>query len=212
MRPKPLLRGLYAVTPDTTDTATLLRHCSEALGGGARIIQYRNKTAGPDLARMQAQALLTMTRRSSAALIVNDSLALACEIDADGVHLGADDGDLTGARQTLGPDKWLGASCYNRLETAIDAQAAGADYVAFGAVFTSGTKPSAVRASRALFTEARAALRVPICAIGGLSVENSGLVIAAGADMVAVVSALFYAPDIRAAAASFTALFAGTRT
>lgn len=211
MRPLPLLRGLYAVTPDTTDTGMLLRQCGEALGGGARIIQYRNKAADPALARAQAQALLTMTRRSGAALIINDSITLACEIDADGVHLGADDGDLAAARKTLGPGKWLGASCYNRLETAIDAQAAGADYVAFGAVFTSGTKPNAVRASRALFSDARAALRVPICAIGGLTIENSGLVIAAGADMVAVVSALFYAPDIRAAATSFTALFAGTR-
>ena len=200
-----VLRGLYAITPDGLATAQLVERVRAAVAGGARVIQYRNKAADPSLARAQAVALQAMVR--PARLIINDDLDLACAIDADGVHLGATDGDLARARRALAPGKILGASCYNRLDTAVAAVAAGADYVAFGSVYASGTKPNAVRARLELFVQAKRELRVPICAIGGITAANATAVITAGADMIAVISAVFDAPDVQAAAAALAREF-----
>jgi thiamine-phosphate pyrophosphorylase len=155
----------------------------------------------------QARALLALCRRSRVPLIVNDHLDLALTVGADGVHLGAEDGSLATAREQLGPARILGASCYDRLELALEAERLGADYVAFGSFFPSGVKPGAVRASLTLLRDAKRRLSVPVVAIGGITLENAPQVIAAGADSVAVISALFGADDVRAAARRFSALF-----
>lgn len=202
-----LPRGLYAITPDETDTERLLALVQAALQGGAAIVQYRNKQADSALRREQALALLPLCRRAGAPLIVNDDLDIAVAIDADGLHLGADDGDLAAARAALGPGKLLGASCYDRLELAIEARDRGADHVAFGAVFPSSTKPGAVRAPLTLFGQAPSAVGLPAVAIGGINLENAPAVVAAGAHAIAVISALFDAPDVEQQARAFAALY-----
>ncbi len=199
--------GLYAITQEDPDTGRLVRKAQAALAGGAGLLQYRNKSGDLALKRDQAQALLALCRRTGALLIVNDDLELALAVGADGVHLGREDGDIAAARARLGPQRLLGVSCYDRLELADAAVAAGADHVAFGSVFASPTKPGAGRAPLELFTRAHARLAVPIVAIGGITTENAGAVIAAGADAVAVISAVFDADDITAAAAAFHDLF-----
>ena len=200
------LAGLYAITPDEPRTDILVRKVGQALRGGASVVQYRNKTAGPELRREQGRALAALCREAGAPFIVNDDLALALALDADGVHLGGDDGDLAEARQRLGQARLLGASCYNRIELAEAAALAGVDYLAFGSVFSSGTKPGAVRAPLAIFAEARRSFALPLVAIGGITLENAPQVFAAGADAVAVISAVFDAGDIAASAAGFTRL------
>jgi thiamine-phosphate pyrophosphorylase len=205
-----LPRGLYAITPEEPDTSRLLALVRAALAGGAAAVQYRSKDTSRALRREQAHALAELCRELRAPLIVNDDVALAREAGADGAHLGVDDGDLAAARRQLGPDKLLGASCYNRLDLARAAKAAGADYVAFGAVFASPTKPAAVHAPLALFAEARGALGLPLVAIGGITPENAAAVIAAGADAVAVISAVFDAPDVAVRAYAFKRLFEST--
>ncbi|HEV8108142.1 MAG TPA: thiamine phosphate synthase [Burkholderiales bacterium] len=191
------LRGLYAITPEAADTVEKVRL---ALEGGVALLQYRRKRR--DLG--EARAVAALARRHGVPLIVNDDIELALELDADGVHLGRDDGELGAARARLG-DRILGASCYDDPELARRAVAAGADYVAFGSVFASPTKPAAVRAPLALFATR---LGVPLCAIGGITLENAPRALGAGADLLAVVSDLFDAPDIRARAAQYQGLFA----
>lgn len=202
-----MMRGLYAITPDLADTADLLLRVEQALRGGASVLQYRNKLADAPLAIEQAAALRTLTRQYGVCLIINDNLALALHVDADGVHLGGEDGDLALARARLPKGKLLGASCYNDLELARTALAAGADYVAFGAVFASGTKPLARRASPALIQAARAQFQVPIVAIGGITPHNAAEVVAAGADCIAVIGALFAAEQIEQTARQLASLY-----
>ncbi|TCS71011.1 thiamine-phosphate diphosphorylase [Sulfuritortus calidifontis] len=202
------LKGLYAVTPDWNDSKRLLASTEAILAGGCRILQYRNKTTSDCHRQEQAGALRALTRRHGALLIVNDSVDLALQVEADGVHLGGDDGDLAAARQRLGPGKILGASCYDDLALAHQAQAAGVDYVAFGSFFPSQVKPDARRASLDLLQAARRELTLPICAIGGIDLGNAGPLVAAGADMLAVISALYEASDPRAIAERFASLFA----
>jgi thiamine-phosphate pyrophosphorylase len=202
-----LPRGLYAITPEEPDTDLLLMLVRAALAGGAAAVQYRSKDASRALRRDQARALAELCRAHRAPLIVNDDVDTANEAGADGVHLGTDDGDLVAARRQLGPDKLLGASCYDRLDLALAAKEAGADYVAFGSVFASPTKPGAVRAPLALFAEARRAVGLPLVAIGGITPANAHQVIAAGADALAVISAVFAAPDVTARASEFQRLF-----
>ena len=199
--------GLYAVTPDEPHTGVLLRKVGEALAGGATALQYRNKTAASELKREQGRALAVLCRKAGAAFIVNDDVALALELGADGAHLGADDGDLVEARRRLGPGKLLGASCYDRIELAAAAVQAGVDYLAFGSVFSSATKPGAVRAPLAIFAEARRRYTLPLVAIGGINLQNAPQAFAAGADAVAVISDVFDAGDIAARAAAFTRLY-----
>jgi thiamine-phosphate pyrophosphorylase len=200
-------RGLYAVTPDEPDTEVLTRKLRQALAGGAHIVQYRNKSANARLRLEQGAALLALCRTAGALLIVNDDLDLALAIGADGVHLGHGDTALATARARLGESRLLGASCYDRLELALAARSAGADYVAFGSAFPSATKPGATGAPLRLYREAKALLDSPIVAIGGITPENAHVVIEAGADAVAVIGALFDAPDIEAAARRFDRLF-----
>ena len=207
-----VVAGLYAITPEDTDTDRLARKVEAALAGGARLVQYRSKSRHAAARRAQAERLLGVCRRAGAPLIVNDDLELALAIGADGVHLGREDGDVTAARARLGANRLLGVSCYDRLDLAMAAVAAGADHVAFGSAFASPTKPEAVRAPTALFAQARTRLPVPIVAIGGITPENAPLVIEAGAHAVAVITALFDAEDIAAAAAAFRGLFQRRKT
>jgi len=187
------IHGLYAVTPDEQDTDVLLAKVEAALRGGVSVLQYRNKHADHKLQTQQARAILPLCRQYRVPFIINDSIKLCLTLDADGVHLGADDGNLAEARDRLGAHKILGASCYNRLDLALAAANAGADYAAFGACFASGTKPNAPVAALSLFAEARQLVQIPLVAIGGITLENAARAAAAGADAVAVVGALFNA-------------------
>ena len=189
------LRGLYAITPERVDPGKVRL----ALEGGLALLQYRNKAR--DTAH--AKIVVSLAKQHGVPVIINDDVELALELDADGVHLGREDGDLRAARAKL-KGRLLGASCYNDAGLAHAAVAAGADYVAFGSVFASPTKPAAVRAPLALFGESPG---VPLCAIGGITLANAREVIAAGADLLAVVSDLFEAPDIRVRAADYGRLF-----
>lgn len=200
------IRGLYAITPDWADSTRLFKAVVATLAGGARVLQYRNKKAKPALRLEQALGLSALCAKAGATFIVNDDVELALEVDADGVHLGATDGDIGRARKRMGPRKLIGASCYNRLELAAPALAAGADHLAFGSVFASATKPGAVRAPLELFGQARH-LSVPLVAIGGITTDNAASLIAAGASAVAVIGNLFDADDIEARARSFSGMF-----
>jgi len=210
-RPETEWRGLYVLTPDESDTARLLRMTEAILAGGCRWLQYRNKTASPCHREEQAGALRRLTRARGARLIINDDIDLALTVAADGVHLGEADGDLAAARARLGPDRILGASCYRGLERARRAVAAGADYVAFGSFHPSPTKPDAARADPDLLRQARD-LGVPLCAIGGITLANAPALLAAGADLLAVISAVYDAPDPGAASRAFLQLFETTAT
>ncbi|HSG21860.1 MAG TPA: thiamine phosphate synthase [Azonexus sp.] len=201
------LRGLYAITPESTDGRQLLADVEAALAGGCRIVQFRDKLSDAPERVRRARALRELTRRFGARLLINDDLALAFLVDADGVHLGKDDGNLIVTRAILGPGKILGASCYADFSAAQQAAAAGADYVAFGAVYPSLTKPAAATATVDLFFQAKATLTAASCAIGGITLANAPPLIAAGADMLAVITDLFSAPDIAARAAAYQRLF-----
>jgi thiamine-phosphate pyrophosphorylase len=187
------LRGLYGVTPGSADTALLVAHVEAALRGGATAIQYRDKTGSDALRHAQAGALARVHAASGALFIVNDDAALAAAVGADGVHLGEDDGSIDAARRHLGPERIIGVSCYNDFARAEAAVAAGADYVAFGSFHPSGVKPEARRADLPLLHRART-LGVPVVAIGGITADNAAALIRAGADAVAVITALFAAP------------------
>lgn len=203
------LRGLYAITPDEPDTARLLARVAPVLAAGATLLQYRNKAASAALRREQVQALLPSCRAHGVPLIVNDDWRLAAELGADGAHLGGDDGSLRAARAALGGVALLGASCYDALDRARAAVDAGADYVAFGAFFPSGTKPGARRAHPQVLAEA-ARLGVPRVAIGGITPANARPLVDAGADLIAVIGGLFDAPDPGAAAIAYLDCFKET--
>ena len=203
----PCIRGLYAITPDYADTADLLHRARLVLAGGACVLQYRNKSATAELRLKQATALRELTCEFAVPLIVNDDVHLAAQVGADGVHLGTMDGSLNAARDVLGKHKIIGISCYNQLFLARNAVDAGADYVAFGAFFPSTIKPDAVAADVELLHWARAELDVPLVAIGGITAHNGVALLAAGANALAVISAVFDAADIQIAAQDFSSLF-----
>ena len=206
---RPALRGLYAITPIVQDTTALVAKVRACLEGGAALVQYRPKDLAPGLALVQARALLAVCRAHGKPLIVNDSVELAAAIGADGVHLGRDDVDVREARIVL-PHALIGASCYADPARARDAARAGADYVGIGSVFPSRTKPAAVHAPLETIAAAREAGGLPVAAIGGIDARNAPAAVDAGADMLAVISALFDAPDVRAAAEQFARLFKET--
>lgn len=201
------INGLYALTPDWADSAKLRNSVRAALAGGVRLVQYRNKRADPSLKKDQATKLFSLCREFDATLIINDDVELALSIDADGVHIGAEDVSFAQARTQLGPKKLIGVSCYNNLQLALERQSQGADYVAFGSFFTSPTKPGAVAAPLSLLSDAKARLHIPIVAIGGITLDNAPALIEAGADAIAVISALFDSTDIAATAKAFGELF-----
>lgn len=197
---KSRIRGLYAVTPDGLEDRELQAQVEAALRGGAKLVQYRNKQAPPEVQRRQLRALLALCRRHDVPLIVNDDPRLAAEIGADGVHVGGEDPPVAAARAALGPNAIIGASCYDALDRAHAAREAGASYVAFGSVFPSTVKPDAVRAPLALLREAKNQVGLPVVAIGGITIGNAPQAVAAGADAIAVISALFHATDVCRAA------------
>ncbi|KPJ93227.1 MAG: hypothetical protein AMJ53_07775 [Gammaproteobacteria bacterium SG8_11] len=195
------LRGLYVITPalPKANSPKLLRDVELALRGGAHLVQYRDKSRDRTRRLAEATKLMKLCNRYHAIFIVNDDVELAAAIQAHGVHLGGEDTPLAQARQRLGDQAIIGASCYNRLELAVNAQQQGADYVAFGRFFPSRTKPQAVPADVALLRHAKAQLHLPIVAIGGITAQNGAQLIAAGADMLAVVDAVFAQEDILSA-------------
>jgi thiamine-phosphate pyrophosphorylase len=199
------IAGLYALTPELADTELLVTRVTAAIAGGAAAVQYRNKLGSAALRRAQAQALRALCGARGVTFIVNDDVELAQDIAADGVHLGRSDAAIAAARQRLGDAMLIGASCYDSLERAQGALAGGADYVAFGSFFSSQVKPEAVRAQPSLLTAAKARWSVPVVAIGGITAANAPALLAAGADALAVITALFDAPDIAAAARALCA-------
>jgi thiamine-phosphate pyrophosphorylase len=198
------IKGLYAITPDEPNTAELLRKAKLALLGNARVLQYRNKLADSALRLKQARALRELTAEYSVLFIINDDVMLARQTDADGVHLGGDDASVPTARDELGNGKFIGVSCYNRLSLALEAVRQGADYVAFGSFYSSTVKPGAVVASPDLLMQARREIAVPLVAIGGITLQNAPRLLEAGADALAVISALFGATDIQGTAKQFS--------
>ena len=205
---RPKLAGLYALTPDLADTAALAARTGLALSGGASAIQYRNKAASGELKLEQAVALRALCSARGALFIVNDDVELAHAVGADGVHLGRDDASIAAARARLGDAAIVGVSCYDEFERAQAAIAAGADYIAFGSFYRSRVKPAAARPPLPLITEAKARWpHIGVVAIGGITAANAAPLIAAGADAVAVISALYDAPDIALAARELLACF-----
>lgn len=203
-----MLRGLYAIA-DTRllKGEQLVTAVENALLGGARIIQYRDKRSDRHTREKHASHLLQICRASGCPLIINDDIELALQINADGVHLGRADCNITEARARLGQDKLIGASCYDSLDRARQARNDGADYVAFGCFFPSRTKPDAVKVHPDILTQASTQLSVPRVAIGGITVENGAQLIKAGADMLAVIQGVFGQPDVLQAACHLSALF-----
>ena len=201
--------GLYAITDGPRDD--LVEVCAAAIEGGAVLLQYRDKTADGARRLSEAKALAALCARHRIALIVNDDVELAATVDAAGVHLGEDDVDIAAARARLGAQAIIGVSCYDSLERARRFAGAGADYLAFGAFHPSPTKPHARKATPALLREAKV-LGVPLVAIGGITPANGAALIDAGANYLAVISAVFGASDVRAAARRFVALFQTTRS
>ncbi len=202
-----MISGLYAITRETDDTARLLAAVQAAVQGGAGAVQYRDKSGDVGRQHEQASELLRLCRRRNVPLIINDSLRLADLVGADGVHLGREDGSLQEARIILGYDKIVGLSCYQSLKLALAAQAAGADYVAFGSFFPSTTKPEAARAELSLLRQAARVIHRPIVALGGVTLQNAESLIMAGADAVAVIGGLFDSDDVSDTARQFTDLF-----
>lgn len=205
----PGLRGLYLLT----DAALAAPHggvvaaAERALAGGARLVQYRDKSADAARRLAEATALRAACHRAGALLIVNDDVALAAAVGADGVHLGRDDAAVATARAALGARALIGASCYASIERARAAAAAGADYLAFGSMHLSPTKPGAPPAPYALLGQARAELGLPVCAIGGILPAHVGALRAAGAALVAVASGVLAAADPAAAARDYARAF-----
>jgi thiamine-phosphate pyrophosphorylase len=201
------ISGLYALTPDTSDTKELAARVDAAIAGGANAVQYRNKSASPALKLEQAQALRRICRDHATLFIVNDDVDLALAVQAEGVHLGKDDASVAAARSRLGRSAVVGVSCYDDLKRAEAAVGAGADYIAFGSFFSSAIKPAAARAHTSLLTAAKSRWTLPVVAIGGITAANAASLIDAGADAVAVISAVFEARDVESAAKAIARLF-----
>lgn len=202
------LRGLYVITDEKLILPIRLAESVEqALRGGARIIQYRDKSDDHAKRLHQASKLKMLCEKYQATLIINDDVELALQIDADGVHIGKHDASLAATRKQLGDNKIIGVSCYNNLELALDTEKHGADYIAFGSFFSSATKPEAIRADKALLIRAKQTLNIPVCAIGGITLQNAASLLQAGADMVAVITDVLGAKNIYDHCTQFSALF-----
>ena len=201
------MRGLYLITPDEPDSTRLLAQVAPLLGAGVAWLQYRNKSADSATRHAQASALQGLCAAAGVPMLVNDDVALAQAVGAAGVHLGEDDGDLAAARARLGAQAIIGASCYDELELARRAVAAGASYVAFGAFFPTTRKVTTRRATPELL-RAAAVLGVPRVAIGGITPDNARPLVEAGADLLAVIGGVFDAPDPLAAVHAYRRAFA----
>jgi thiamine-phosphate pyrophosphorylase len=205
---KGLPQGLYAITdPTLTPPEFIIEKVEQAILGGARMVQYRDKIADGARRQRQAAALLKLCNHYRIPLLVNDDVDLVRAVGAHGVHLGLDDATIREARTILGKDAIVGASCYDDFARAERACKAGADYVAFGSFFHSPTKPFAAKAGMDLLRRARRRLEIPVCAIGGITAANAAPLVEAGADLIAVISGLFAQPDPRQTAQVFATLF-----
>jgi thiamine-phosphate pyrophosphorylase len=209
------MQGLYLVTPNWDDTDRLLAVTEQALAAGAdragqagiAALQYRHKSAAPELRMEQAMALQALCRRYRVPFIVNDHIDLCMVLGADGIHLGGTDAEVAQVRAMLGPDKIVGASCYGDMQRALDAQAAGASYVAFGGFYPSRVKQYAVTTQPSILDQARAVITLPNVVIGGMTPHNAAPLVARGAHMVAAISSVYLAEDTATAVAEFLALF-----
>lgn len=201
------MKGLYLVTPDWDDTKRLVAITEQAIRGGASLLQYRHKTADAALRLEQATALLKLCRRLNVQLVINDHLDLCAALDADGIHVGGTDASVASMRAQLGPSKIVGASCYGDLQLARDAQASGASYLAFGGFYPSRVKKYAVTTSPDIITTALAEFKIPLCVIGGMTPQNSRVLVDRGAHMVAAISSVYSANDPHLAASEFADMF-----
>ncbi len=190
------MKGLYAIT-DTANYSSqvMLSKTEEILLAGAKVLQYRNKQGDKNIRITEARQLHDLCRQHSVPLIINDDIALAIQVGADGIHLGRSDSSISAARKQLGCKAIIGCSCYNDLDRAYNAVNNGADYIAFGTFFPSPTKPDAVKAMPELISQTKEKYDLPVVAIGGITTENGQSLINAGADMLAVVSDLYASDD-----------------
>jgi thiamine-phosphate pyrophosphorylase len=204
------LRGLYVITDHALSqqrNQPLVNMVAAAIRGGARIVQYRNKTSPVAQRQYEAQTLAELCKTQEVVFLINDDVQLALSVDADGVHLGQSDAGLAQARDLLGEQRIIGITCHDQIALALAAQAAGADYVAFGRFFPSRSKPEAPPASLAILQQARKQLHIPIAAIGGITPDNATSLLDHGANMLAVIHGVFGADDITAAAGEYARLF-----
>lgn len=201
------MKGLYLVTPDWDDTQKMLAATEAGLRGGVAVVQYRHKTASPELRKEQAAQLQALCRRYGKPFIVNDFVELCMELDADGIHVGGTDMSVAQVRAAVGPAKIVGASCYGSLELAQDAHRAGASYVAFGGFYPSRVKKYEVSTPPQIVAQAKREIPLPNVVIGGMTQQNAVPLIAQGADMVAAISSVYLADDPEAAARAFVNLF-----
>ena len=203
------LKGLYGVTDSQLqpDDRILMETVEQALKGGMKVLQYRDKSLDNDKRVRQAGGLKVLCHQYQAMLIINDDVDLALAVEADGVHLGQQDDALTEARRRLGDYAIIGMSCEGSIEQAKTAVEQGADYIAFGRFFPSRTKPDAKPADISILPEAKKLFDLPVVAIGGITVDNAPELVKGGADMLAVINNLFSTQDIQARAQSFNALY-----
>jgi thiamine-phosphate pyrophosphorylase len=207
MRDSFIIKGLYAITPDSADLNTLIQKTQLAIEGGAFMVQYRSKIQDRDVKMQQCAAILRLCRDYKIPCIVNDDVDMCRILEADGVHLGEKDDNIAEVRRILGEDAIIGSSCYDQLNRAKQAQKEGASYVAFGAMFETSTKPNAPRATLELLREAKSQIQIPIVAIGGITVNNAHDVIKTGIDAIAVITSLFEAKTIKETAETFVKMF-----
>ena len=207
MRDSFIIKGLYAITPDMADLNTLIQKTQLAIEGGAFMVQYRSKIHDRDVKMQQCAAILRLCRDYKVPCIVNDDVDMCRNLEADGVHLGEKDDNIAEVRALLGEDAIIGSSCYDQLDRAKIAQKEGANYVAFGAVFPTLTKPHAPRATLALLREAKLEIHIPIIAIGGITVNNAHDVIETGVDAIAVITSLYEAKSIKETAETLSLMF-----
>ena len=207
MRDSFIIKGLYAITPDSADLNTLIQKTQLAIEGGAFMVQYRSKILNRDVKMQQCAAILRICREYDIPCIVNDDVEMCRVLEADGVHLGENDDNIAEVRRILGEDSIIGSSCYDQLNRAKQAQKEGASYVAFGAVFTTPTKPNAPRATLELLREAKSEIQIPIVAIGGITMNNAHDVIETGIDAIAVITCLYESNSIKETAETFSQMF-----
>jgi thiamine-phosphate pyrophosphorylase len=202
------LHGLYVITDEKLMPQNRFVDMAEqALRGGARILQYRDKSGDHTKRVKQATELKLLCEKYRATLIINDDVELALQIDADGVHIGKHDTSLAATRRQIGSNRIIGVSCYNQFELALEAEKQGANYIAFGSFFPSSTKPDAVRADTALLNRAKQKLNIPVCVIGGITLENVTPLILSGADMIAVITDVLGSKSIYTRCEQLSALF-----
>ena len=207
MRDSFIIKGLYAITPDSADLNTLIQKTQLAIEGGAFMVQYRSKIQDRDVKMQQCAAILRLCRDYKIPCIVNDDVDMCRILEADGVHLGEKDDNIAEVRRILGEDAIIGSSCYDQLNRAKQAQKEGASYVAFGAMFETSTKRNAPRATLELLREAKSQIQIPIVAIGGITVNNAHDVIKTGIDAIAVITSLYDAKTIKETAETFVKMF-----